>query len=92
MKIMTTWKIPPENYEETLSRFLATGAPFPDGLVVVGRWHAPGSTKGFLLVEGNDPVLLAQHLSEWAGLLEFEITPVIEDAEAGAAAQKARGG
>jgi len=87
---MTIWRIPPENYKEAVDRFLETGAPYPDGLAVIGRWHVPGSTKGFLLVEGDDPTLLAQHLSEWAGLLEFEVVPVIEDADAGAAAQKAR--
>lgn len=92
MKFMTTWHIPPEGYDEAVDRFLAAGAPLPEGLTLLGRWHAPGSAKGFLLVEGDDVTLLAQHLAEWAGLLECEVTPVIEDEEAAAAATRARGG
>jgi hypothetical protein len=34
------------------------------------------------VVEGKDPTALAQHIAEWANLLEFQITPVIEDADA----------
>jgi hypothetical protein len=35
--------------------------------------------------------LVAQHVSEWSDVLGAEVYPVIEDAEAGAAAQKALG-
>ena len=36
---------------------------------------------GWLLAEG-DVVALAQHMAEWADLLELQITPVIDDADA----------
>ena len=70
--------------------FLESGAPFPEGLTPIGRWHAPGSSRGWLVAEGEVNAL-AQHLAEWADLLEFDITPVIEDADAGAAFQKVYG-
>lgn len=57
----------------------------------VGRWHAPDSTLGWHLSEASDLTLVAQHVAEWSDLLVIEIYPVIEDAEAGAAAKIAFG-
>ena len=39
-------------------------------------------------MEGNDGVTLAQHIGEWANLLEAQISPVIEDAEAASGLSK----
>jgi hypothetical protein len=47
MKFMITWKISPENYKTAVERFLKTGAPAPEGLKTVGRWHTAGSSRGF---------------------------------------------
>jgi Protein of unknown function (DUF3303) len=55
----------------------------PKGLNLIGRWHAPGSSYGWALVEGKDPAVVGQHVAEWEHLLEFQITPVIDDADAG---------
>jgi len=41
----------------------------PGGLTSLGRWHAPGSTRGWLLCEAEDPVAVAHHVGQWAGLL-----------------------
>ena len=87
---MTTWNLPTANYKQLVGRFLETGAPLPDGLTLLGRWHAPGSSRGWLLVEGDDATLLAQHLSEWGSFLEFDVTPVLEDEQASVAASNAR--
>jgi hypothetical protein len=46
---------------------------------------------GWVLVEGDDSVALAQHMGEWANLLELQITPVIEDAEAASGLAKPYG-
>jgi hypothetical protein len=43
------------------------------------------------LVEANDGAALAQHLGEWANLLEAQISPVIEDAEAASSLSKVYG-
>ena len=91
MKFMATWKLPPGNQAVTAERFLSAGAPMPDGLTMLGRWHAPGSTSGFLLVEADDLTPLATHMAEWGGLLELQVTPVLEDTEAGEAMAKGTG-
>jgi hypothetical protein len=63
----------------------------PDGLKALGRWHAPGSHHGWLLCETDDPVALAEHMAQWAAMLELEITPVVEDEEAASAATRVYG-
>lgn len=85
MKFMATWKIPPHNQREAAKRFLAGGAPAPEGATVLGRWHVPGSGRGFVLCEADDLGPVATQLVEWGNLLELEIYPVMEDEEAGAA-------
>ena len=91
MKFMVSWKIPPGSHKPAAEIFLSSGAPVPASLKLLGRWHAPGSGYGWLLLEGSDTTALAQHLGEWANFLEFQVTPVIEDAEAGAGLSKAYG-
>ena len=88
MKYMVTWKIPTDSYKKAVETFLDSGAPMPEGLTSLGRWHAPGSRFGWLLAETEDSVALAQHLAEWASMLELEVTPVIGDEEAAQAASK----
>lgn len=78
MKFMITWKLSPENYKAAVERFLKTGAPDPEGLKTIGRWHTAGSSRGFHLVEGSDAALAAIN-AEWADLLILEVVPVVED-------------
>ena len=40
--------------EEGVAKFLSTGAPLPEGDIKVGRWHAPGSLKGVIIVETDN--------------------------------------
>jgi Domain of unknown function (DUF3303) len=89
MKFMITWKVPPANYKDAVARFLKTGGPVPAGLKMLGRWHTTDG-RGFLLVEGTDTAL-AENFAQWADLLEIEVAPVLEDAEAGAVLSKAFG-
>ena len=63
----------------------------PSGITLVGRWHAPGSSYGWLLVEGDDIEAVAEHVSEWSSLAELSVTPVIDDTEASNALKKAHG-
>jgi hypothetical protein len=82
MKFMVSWKIAPGHHKPAAQAFLKAGAPPPKGLSLLGRWHAPGSGYGWALVEGQDPTALAQHVAQWANLLESQITPVLKDADA----------
>jgi hypothetical protein len=90
MKFMLRWTIPPENYTAAVDAFLEGGAPMPEGLTSLGRWHEPGSTRGWLLCETDNLVALSEHVSEWAHLLKMRVSPVIGDSEAGEAATRVR--
>ncbi|HXH50834.1 MAG TPA: DUF3303 family protein [Terriglobia bacterium] len=91
MKFMVVWKTVPGKYKTAVEQFLKTGGPVPSGAKSAGRWHVPGSTLGWHLIESNDMTAVAQAVAEWAEVLEIEVYPVIEDAAAGEAAKKALG-
>lgn len=90
MKYMVEWKIAPGHYPAAVERFLKTGAPAPEGLKTLGRWHTAGSSRGFHLVEGSEAAL-TELCAEWADLLQCEVIPVVEDDIAAATAQKVYG-
>ena len=91
MKVMVVWRGVPGKYKAAVEQFLQTGGAVAGGAKTVGRWHTPGSTLGWHLIEATDLTAVAQHVAEWGDLLELEVYPVIEDAEAGAAAKKVFG-
>jgi hypothetical protein len=88
MKFMITWRTRPGFYNVALQEFLKTGGKPPQGLKTVGRWHVPGSILGWHLLEGDDPTAVAEHVAEWAGMLELEVNPVIEDTAAAEGASR----
>ncbi len=88
---MLCWKIAPGIHKPTGEIFIKSGAPMPDGLGLIGRWHAPGSAYGWALVETDDTTALAQHVAEWANLLDLQVTPVIDDANAAEALSRVYG-
>lgn len=92
MKFMISWKIAPGHHRPAGEAFLKSGAPTPEGLTLIGRWHAAGSATGWALVEGDDPTALAEHTAQWADLLEIQATPVIEDNEAAQVLARVYGG
>ena len=58
-----------------------TGGPLGEGDKKNGRWHAPGSNKGWTLVKTDNLHGLYEHASEWGDLIEWTITPVLPDGE-----------
>ena len=75
MKFMVAWKIPPGCYKLAVERFLATGAPNPPGVATIGRWHAPGSTYGWHVVEHLGYEELAERYVKPTGR-ELASTPI----------------
>ncbi|MGH9504430.1 MAG: DUF3303 domain-containing protein [Terriglobales bacterium] len=88
---MITWRTRPGFYKTAVQQFLKTGGKAPKGLKTVGRWHVPGSTLGWHLLEGDDSTALAEHVAEWADVLDLEVNPVIEDASAAEGASRIYG-
>jgi hypothetical protein len=61
----------------------------PEGSTLLGRWHAPGSVNGWLLVETDKPETVYVHAAEWGAYLDWKTTPVLTDEQAGAASAAA---
>ncbi len=66
------------------TKFLTEGAPAVEGSTILGRWHKSDLSGGFVLVESDDPATGYESAAQWADIIEFDTTTVIEDAEAGA--------
>lgn len=83
MKFIVKWRIPKGSVVDSEARFLKTGAAPLAGITMIGRWHGM-SGGGVLIAETNDAKALYSWLGYWNDLLEFETTPCVDDAEAGA--------
>lgn len=83
MKFIVSWKIPKGSVADAEARFLKTGAHPPAGVKMIGRWHGM-SGHGVLIAETDDAKALYSWIGFWNDLLEFETSPCVEDAEAGA--------
>lgn len=91
MLYMMEWKVKSDSYDKAHNRFLESAAPLPEGSTLLGRWHAPGSANGWLVVETDKPETVYIHAAEWGDALTFEITPVFTDEQAGASSVEGRG-
>jgi hypothetical protein len=89
MKFMVTWSINPVHRKEANARFLETGGGPPAGAKMLGRWHGPAG--GFVLAESNDVKAIYEWTGQWSDLLNFRVTPVMDDAEAGEVIKKIAG-
>ena len=90
MKYMMTYNIPIETWDKAVSRFLETGGAPPDGVKLLGRWHAAGGRTGFLLIESDDVSAIYRFSAEWNDLCDLVATPVIEDEAAAAVLSSTR--
>ncbi len=77
MKYMVSYALPASTYNEAVARFLAAGGLPPAGVNLIGRWHGM-SGKGFAV-------------AEWSDVIPLEVTPCLDDAEAGEVLQAVKG-
>ena len=83
MKYIVSWTLPQGTYSAATARFLETGGAPPKVVDMLGRWHGM-SGQGFAIAESNDAKALYLFQAQWADLIAIEITPCLEDADAGA--------
>ena len=91
VKFMLTWRTRPGLYKAAFKQFLETGGPPAKGVTQVARYHVPGSVLGWHVLETNDMTALAEHVNTWGDLIDIELHPVVEDAQAGEAAGRVFG-
>ena len=88
MTFLMHWSFKTGYHEIAAKKFLATGAPFPE-CKSWKRFHAPGSVEGWILVEADTADACYEHAAEWAECLDWEVTPVLTDDQAGPLMAKA---
>lgn len=91
MKFMLTWRTRPGLYKAAFEQFLKAGGPPAKGVKHVARYHVPGSVLGWHVLETDDMTALAEHVNTWGDLIDIELNPIVEDAEAGEAAARVFG-
>jgi len=73
------------NAHAVYDRFREKGRLMPDGLIFVGSWVAADLRRCFQVMECDDITLLQRWAAEWSDLIEFEIVPVAQGKDTGAA-------
>ena len=79
MQFVIHFVFAPEHRDAAQARFTETGAPPPQGVKMIGRWHCVQGREGFLLCEANDAAALANWIQQWCDLLTFRVLPVVDD-------------
>jgi hypothetical protein len=90
VKFIVSWKLPQATYNDAVARFLKGGGAPPAGVKMLGRWHGM-SGGGFAIAETGDPKALYAWVAEWSDLLPLEVTPCLEDEDAGAVMAAVKG-
>jgi len=83
MKYIVSWQLPQATFNAAVARFLQSGGQPPAGVKMLGRWHGM-SGAGLAIAETNDLKALYSWVAEWSDLLPMQVTPCLEDADAGA--------
>jgi hypothetical protein len=79
MKYMVAFPLTKDTFKARAARFLDNGGRPPEGVTMLGRWHALGGDEVFVLAETDDPRRLYRWVIGWADLIDFKVVPVIED-------------
>ncbi len=66
-------------------RFREKGRLMPEGITFVDSWVQADLARCFQLMSCDDITLLQRWVAEWSDLVQFEIVPVVQGKETGAA-------
>ncbi|RKR37062.1 DUF3303 domain-containing protein [Paraburkholderia sp. BL17N1] len=88
MKFIVLWNGLPTAESSVIERFMKTGGQVPDGVKLLGRWHAIGGLRGVAIVEADDTRAIAALALGWGDLLTMDISPALTDEDLGAALGK----
>ena len=82
MLFIVNWTISPGNRNSAIQRFLKTGGAPPEGVKMLGRWHAVGRAGGFGVAEADDLALMQKWVLEWSDLMSMDVHPALTDEQA----------
>lgn len=86
MKFMLVYKVHPEKRHDALKGFSAMSleddkADMGEQIKMIGRWHDIAHSKGVAIFESDSAEAISNWALNWNGILDLEITPVLDDAE-----------
>ena len=85
MKFLVAWSSAPETRHEAYEAFAqmsdADDAADHPGVNLIGRWHDLASGGGILICESDDLSAVEAWTWNWNGVLDIEVTPVLDDDE-----------
>ena len=84
MLFISHWKIRPGSRDAVIERFAKTGGQPPQGVRLLGRWHAVASGTGFAISEAKDASAMARWSLGWNDLMDLEVQPALDDEQLGA--------
>ena len=76
------WSFKTSYHEIAARTFLATGVSFPE-CQLWKLFHGPGSVEGWIHVEAANAAACYDHAAEWVECLDWPVTPVFPDVQAG---------
>ncbi|UVJ46194.1 DUF3303 domain-containing protein [Pseudomonas sp. LS1212] len=80
MLFILSWTIRHDCRNKAMTRFIESGGALPpDGVTMLGRWHAVGRRSGFGVAEANDVTLLQKWVLNWSDMLDMEVYPAMTD-------------
>ncbi len=93
MKFMCRWKVHEGKRREVQEMFAKMDLDEYKNqqgpkIKLLGRWHDFVGVGGWALSETDDQEAMNLWLTNWSGVCDFEITPVVEDDEAHATMRK----
>jgi hypothetical protein len=86
MRYMVIETFRPGRAGDIYRRLERDGRHMPAGLTYIGSWITDDLSRCYQVMECNDRELLADWMSHWADLMDFEVIPVISSDEARARA------
>ena len=63
-------------------------ADIGDNIKLIGRWHDVAHSKGVAIIESDNTEAIYNWALNWNGILDLEISPVLDDVETKAFGKK----
>ena len=87
MKFMVSWRVHPDKRHDALKAFSKMTVDddkndMGANVKLIGRWHDIQRFTGVAIFETNDPQAIGHWILNWNHIMDTDVTPVLDDAEA----------
>ncbi len=82
MQYMIIEKFHPGKVKDMYQRFVEKGRMLPEGVSYINSWINESITVCYQVMESESPEKLRQWIDQWKEIVDFEVIPVINSAQA----------